>query len=177
MFGRAIIIVVLLVVAAWVLGGTASLWGENVDSAGAGAQALARAGDSMMIGEIAAQERIPRKFLEQILLDVMFDVPSRGDVKKCIVSAETVNNRVAPLLLTAAGTAVHLGEDDRPATELTLQAWCGGIIGLGRGAPDRPPVQVGGQVGEWLTGVYAAVGTLRFGDDVVAMTRAAGATR
>jgi len=27
----------------WVLGGTASLWGENVDAAGAGAQALARA--------------------------------------------------------------------------------------------------------------------------------------
>lgn len=30
--------------------------------------ALARAGDSMMIGEIAEAERIPRKFLEQILL-------------------------------------------------------------------------------------------------------------
>ena len=27
-------------------------------------------GDSMMIGEIAAQERIPRKFLEQILLEL-----------------------------------------------------------------------------------------------------------
>ncbi|MDA0302709.1 MAG: AAA family ATPase, partial [Chloroflexi bacterium] len=58
-----------------------------------------------------------RTVLEQILLDVMFDVPSRGDVKKCIVSAETVNNRVAPLLLTAAGTAVHLGDDDRPVQE------------------------------------------------------------
>jgi Rrf2 family protein len=32
--------------------------------------ALARAGDSMMIGEIAASERIPRKFLEQILLEL-----------------------------------------------------------------------------------------------------------
>jgi len=32
--------------------------------------ALARAGDSMMIGEVAAQERIPRKFLEQILLEL-----------------------------------------------------------------------------------------------------------
>ena len=32
--------------------------------------ALARTGDSMMIGEIAAQERIPRKFLEQILLEL-----------------------------------------------------------------------------------------------------------
>ena len=49
---------------------------------------------------------------------------------------------------------------DRPATEFTLQAWSGGIVGLGRGSPDRPPFQVGGQVGEWLTGVYAAIGTM-----------------
>src|SRR5205085_1898573 len=32
--------------------------------------------------------------------------------------------------------------------------------GLGRGAPDWPPVFVGGQVGEWLTGTYAAIGTM-----------------
>jgi crotonobetainyl-CoA:carnitine CoA-transferase CaiB-like acyl-CoA transferase len=48
----------------------------------------------------------------------------------------------------------------RPATEFTLQAWSGGIIGLGRGAPDRAPVYVGGQVGEWLSGAYAAAGTM-----------------
>ncbi len=41
-----------------------------------------------------------------------------------------------------------------------MQAWAGGLIGLGRGSPDRAPVFVGGQVGEWLTGVYAAIGTL-----------------
>jgi crotonobetainyl-CoA:carnitine CoA-transferase CaiB-like acyl-CoA transferase len=49
---------------------------------------------------------------------------------------------------------------DRPATEFTLQAWSGGIVGLGRGAPDRAPVHVGGQVGEWLSGAYAAAGTM-----------------
>lgn len=32
--------------------------------------ALAKAGDSLMIGEIAARKKIPRKFLEQILLDL-----------------------------------------------------------------------------------------------------------
>jgi Rrf2 family protein len=32
--------------------------------------ALARAEDSLMVGEIAASERIPRKFLEQILLEL-----------------------------------------------------------------------------------------------------------
>ena len=32
---------------------------------------------------------------------------------------------------------------DRAATEFTLQAWSGGIIGLGRGEQTRPPVFVG----------------------------------
>jgi crotonobetainyl-CoA:carnitine CoA-transferase CaiB-like acyl-CoA transferase len=56
---------------------------------------------------------------------------------------------------------------DKPSTEFTLQAWSGSVIGLGRGASDRPPVHVGGQVGEWLAGLYAAIGTL-------ASTRRAG---
>ncbi len=49
---------------------------------------------------------------------------------------------------------------DRAATEFTLQAWSGGIIGLGRGEPDRAPVFVGGQVGEYLAGVYASAALL-----------------
>ncbi len=49
---------------------------------------------------------------------------------------------------------------DRPATEFTLQAWSGGIVGLGRGAADRAPVYVGGQVGEYLAGAYASAATL-----------------
>ena len=57
----------------------------------------------------------------------------------------------------------------RPANEFTLQAWSGGVVGLGRGSLDRAPVRVGGQVGCWLAGAYAAVGTMisrmRRGDD------------
>ncbi|MEX2446898.1 MAG: AAA family ATPase, partial [Dehalococcoidia bacterium] len=53
-----------------------------------------------------------RTVLEEILLDVMFDVPSRGDIKKCIVSAETVLHRQPPLLLTAAGAAIHLDDGE-----------------------------------------------------------------
>ncbi|MGV0837751.1 CoA transferase [Mycolicibacterium thermoresistibile] len=49
-----------------------------------------------------------------------------------------------------------------PATEFTLQAWSGGIVGLGRGSPDRAPVYVGGQVGEYLAGAYASAMTLAF---------------
>ena len=49
---------------------------------------------------------------------------------------------------------------DKAATEFTLQAWSGGVVGLARGLPDRAPVHVGGQVGEWLSGLFAAIGTL-----------------
>lgn len=67
-----------------------------------------------------------------------------------------------PHLTLVAITPFGLGTSwrDRPATEFTLQAVSGGIIGLGRGDPDRPPVHVGGQVGEWLSGAWAAVGLL-----------------
>ena len=48
--------------------------------------------------------------------------------------------------------------EHRPANEFTLQAECGA---LGRrGNPERPPVQCGGRLGEWLTGVAAAFGGL-----------------
>jgi crotonobetainyl-CoA:carnitine CoA-transferase CaiB-like acyl-CoA transferase len=47
---------------------------------------------------------------------------------------------------------------DRPATEFTLQAMSGGLAA--RGPEGRPPVAVGGQHGDWVTGTFAAVGTL-----------------
>lgn len=48
------------------------------------------------------------------------------------------------------------------ATEFTLQAWSGGAIGIGRGVQDRAPVHVGGRVGDWVTGAYAAAMTQAF---------------
>lgn len=70
--------------------------------------------------------------------------------------------RAHPHLTVTAITAFGLDGpwSDCPATEFTLQAWSGGIVGLGRGAPDRAPVYVGGQVGEYLAGAYASAATL-----------------
>jgi crotonobetainyl-CoA:carnitine CoA-transferase CaiB-like acyl-CoA transferase len=47
---------------------------------------------------------------------------------------------------------------ERPATEFTLQAMCG-AIGY-RGVPEKPPVSVGGRIGEYVGGVFAAAGIL-----------------
>jgi len=48
-----------------------------------------------------------RTVLEETLLDVMYEIPSRTDIKKCVVSAETVLNRQRPLLLTESGRSVE----------------------------------------------------------------------
>jgi ATP-dependent Clp protease ATP-binding subunit ClpX len=53
-----------------------------------------------------------RTVLEEILLDVMYELPSRNDVKKCVVSAETVLNRQPPLLLTESGSSAE-GDEER----------------------------------------------------------------
>ena len=52
-----------------------------------------------------------RTVLEETLMDVMFEIPSRSDIKKCVVSAETVHNRQRPLLLTAAGGPIEFEQD------------------------------------------------------------------
>jgi ATP-dependent Clp protease ATP-binding subunit ClpX len=41
-----------------------------------------------------------RTIIEQTLLDVMFEIPSRRDVRKCVISDDTIANKSQPLLLT-----------------------------------------------------------------------------
>ena len=48
-----------------------------------------------------------RTIIEDTLLDVMYEIPSRGDVRKCIINAETIRNRKRPILLNSGGTPVE----------------------------------------------------------------------
>ena len=41
-----------------------------------------------------------RTIIEEVLLDVMYEIPSRSDVRKCVISADTILRKSAPLLLT-----------------------------------------------------------------------------
>src|SRR3990170_2817138 len=47
-----------------------------------------------------------RTVLEDTLLDVMYEIPSRGDVKKCVVTGDVTRSRQHPLLLSRSGQAV-----------------------------------------------------------------------
>ncbi|HUS82236.1 MAG TPA: ATP-dependent Clp protease ATP-binding subunit ClpX [Dehalococcoidia bacterium] len=51
-----------------------------------------------------------RTVLEDTLLDVMYEIPSRGDVKKCIVGAETMSGHQKPVMITASGQTVEVTE-------------------------------------------------------------------
>ncbi len=59
-----------------------------------------------------------RTVLEETLLDVMYEIPSRPDVKKCVLNGDTIRNRKRPLLLTRTGQPVpdepSLTEEEEP---------------------------------------------------------------
>jgi ATP-dependent Clp protease ATP-binding subunit ClpX len=48
-----------------------------------------------------------RSIIEGIMLDVMFELPSREDVQKCIITAETVRGNMPPKLIRHDGTIVE----------------------------------------------------------------------
>jgi ATP-dependent Clp protease ATP-binding subunit ClpX len=74
--------------------------------------------------EAAAEEAMGRKtgarglrtIIEETLLDVMYEIPSRPDVVKCIVNGETIRRKVRPLLLTQSGRPVPWEEEELQET-------------------------------------------------------------
>ncbi|MBD3860397.1 ATP-dependent protease ATP-binding subunit ClpX [Bacillus sp. 28A-2] len=48
-----------------------------------------------------------RSIIEGIMLDVMFDLPSRDDIEKCVITGETVANGEPPRLVLKDGTVVN----------------------------------------------------------------------
>jgi ATP-dependent Clp protease ATP-binding subunit ClpX len=53
-----------------------------------------------------------RTVLEDCLLDVMYEIPSSANVKKCVVDANAVRGLRRPLLLTRSGQAVDLWDSE-----------------------------------------------------------------
>src|SRR5438128_633036 len=57
-----------------------------------------------------------RTVLEECLLDVMYEIPSRGDVKKCVVDGDAIRGLRRPLMLTRSGQALNLWGEDKGET-------------------------------------------------------------
>jgi ATP-dependent Clp protease ATP-binding subunit ClpX len=51
-----------------------------------------------------------RSIIEEVLLEVQFELPSRRDVKKCVVTKETITNGVSPTLVTVSVPDEEPGE-------------------------------------------------------------------
>src|SRR6058998_2475219 len=74
--------------------------------------------------EAAAEEALRHKtgarglrtVLEECLLDVMYEIPSRGDVKKCVVDGDAIRGLRRPLMLTRSGQALNLWGEDKGET-------------------------------------------------------------
>ncbi|OCA92372.1 ATP-dependent protease ATP-binding subunit ClpX [Pseudobacillus wudalianchiensis] len=49
-----------------------------------------------------------RSIIESIMLDVMYDLPSREDIKTCVITEDTVLNNAAPKLLGENGQKIDL---------------------------------------------------------------------
>jgi ATP-dependent Clp protease ATP-binding subunit ClpX len=56
-----------------------------------------------------------RTIIEALLLDVMYEIPSRKDVKKCLITAETIRNKTKPILLTQTEHPVDWQEAQKTA--------------------------------------------------------------
>jgi len=57
-----------------------------------------------------------RTIIEETLLDVMYEIPSRSDVVKCVVNGDTIRRNVHPLLLTQADRPLPWGDEELQET-------------------------------------------------------------
>jgi ATP-dependent Clp protease ATP-binding subunit ClpX len=63
--------------------------------------------------------RALRSIVEEALLEVMFDIPERTEIRKCIITEETIRDGRPPLLLTK--TEVEKGVDETNYAELVAE--------------------------------------------------------
>ena len=58
-----------------------------------------------------------RAILEDVMLDIMYDIPSRNDVEKCVVTKDTILNKKRPILVLKDPKKARLPEGKRKREE------------------------------------------------------------
>ncbi len=56
-----------------------------------------------------------RSIMEESMLEVMFEIPSRQDIKRCVITKEVVENKIKPLLLTDLDNTDFLNDQEKLA--------------------------------------------------------------
>jgi ATP-dependent Clp protease ATP-binding subunit ClpX len=60
-----------------------------------------------------------RTVLEECLLDVMYEIPSHGDIKKCVVDGDSIRGLRRPVVLNRSGQALEIWGTDGKTTKET----------------------------------------------------------
>ncbi|MGE3911733.1 MAG: ATP-dependent Clp protease ATP-binding subunit ClpX [Chloroflexota bacterium] len=60
--------------------------------------------------ELKTGARGLRTIIEEVLLDVMYEIPSRNDIRKCIISADVIKKGTTPQLLARSERPIDLTE-------------------------------------------------------------------
>ena len=64
--------------------------------------------------ELKTGARGLRTIIEEVLLDVMYEIPSRSDIRKCVISAETIKKGKYPQLLARSERPVEIDNFQEP---------------------------------------------------------------
>ena len=56
-----------------------------------------------------------RTVVEEVLLDVMYELPSMEGITRCLITADAINSKVPPLLFNAQGASVTLRPEEESA--------------------------------------------------------------
>jgi len=56
-----------------------------------------------------------RSIMEEIMLEVMFEIPSRQDIKKCVITKDVVEKKITPLLITDNESPDFLVDEEKLA--------------------------------------------------------------
>ena len=54
-----------------------------------------------------------RSIIESRLLDVMFEIPGRDDIRRIVIDAETINGKRRPHIFDENGKELHWSDDGR----------------------------------------------------------------
>lgn len=56
-----------------------------------------------------------RSIIESVLLNVMYELPSRTDVSKCIITEDTIIKKLSPILYNHKGESIHFEQKEESA--------------------------------------------------------------
>jgi len=56
-----------------------------------------------------------RAIMEEIMLNIMFEIPQRNDIRKCIITREVVENKIEPEIIGKSNNKVFLKDEEKSA--------------------------------------------------------------